>query len=346
MFCSFENKAQAAPFINLLKNISSNELSRDLQQKWDTIRTTSVTSLWQQLNNLPQIWGKQQPQHTDRLMTFFLLVLSRSSVACWQQCRLPHHQTPAKECVSPPPLQGSCGPRKARWIASQAAHAATHSVQQRWGWYPTKVLCPCKVKNMSPFLWRPSHKPPPGRFPHSQFYAFLVGESLVMVCQSRREIKRTWKIKWQQRILTLNEVMCGWVRSTDYSPIIRQRVTGVQVLVQELCGLRRVSNRCAEFSIRCQKVLLQTCLTAWLPSQSGEQSPTRYGNMCRHVGRHFLLSVLKQSRPFFVTLVSAQVEKQKQTKKTTKKIWLFIKSKGIYHRITGTWHRNTPKIQF
>lgn len=205
MFCSFENKAQAASFINLLKNISSNELSRDLQQKWVAVVTTSVTLLWQQLNNSPQNWGKRQPQHTDWLMTFSLLVSSRSLVACWQQCRLPRHQTPAKECVSPPPLQGSCGPRKARWIASQAAHAATHSVQQRWGWYPTKVLCPCKVKNMSPFLWRPSHKPPPGRFPHSQFYAFLVGESLEMVCQSRREIKRTWS--WEK----LNDSKGYWL---------------------------------------------------------------------------------------------------------------------------------------
>lgn len=53
----------------------------------------------------------------------YILVLNRSSAACWQQCPLLLHQTLATVCESPPPLLGSCGPRTTHWISVQAAHA-------------------------------------------------------------------------------------------------------------------------------------------------------------------------------------------------------------------------------
>lgn len=74
-------------------------------------------------------------------------------------------------------------------------------------------------------------------------------------------------------------------------PVIRQRVTCVEVLVQELRGLRRVSSRCADLSVLPQQVLLQPCMTTRLPPQSGEQTPTAHGNMCRQKRGQFLLSV-------------------------------------------------------
>lgn len=71
------------------------------------------------------------PRRTRWSRSLAPLVWSRSSATCSQECRLPRRRTPAKECVSPPPPRGSCGPRKAHWSAGRAARAARTRERER-----------------------------------------------------------------------------------------------------------------------------------------------------------------------------------------------------------------------
>lgn len=81
-------------------------------------------------------------------------------------------------------------------------------------------------------------------------------------------------------------------------PIVRQVVTCVEVLVEELCGLGRVPSRWADLPVLLQQVLLQPRLAARLPSQSGEQPPTAHGNMYGQERRQLLPSVESRGGKF------------------------------------------------
>lgn len=67
-------------------------------------------------------------------------------------------------------------------------------------------------------------------------------------------------------------------------------MTCVEVLVQDLFGLRRASGSGADLFVLLQEVLLEPRLTARLPSQSGEQSSAPHGYMRWHVSGQLLLS--------------------------------------------------------